>query len=49
MRCAVRGAMRGAMRGAGLCLKSRATAATIFYRSRVLEGQETRAVGQVIV
>lgn len=49
MRSTVRCAVRGAIRGAGLCLQGRATAAATFYRSWVLEGQETRAVRQVIV
>lgn len=46
---ALRSASRGAARSASLRLQSRATAAATLYRRWVLESQETRAVGDIIV
>jgi hypothetical protein len=51
VRCTVGSAVRGAGAGLGFCarLQSRATAAATFLRAWVLEGQKTRAVGQIVV
>ena len=46
---ALRSTSRGAARNASLRLQSRATAAATLYRRWVLESQETRAVGDIIV